>query len=165
MRAADPVHNVELRLNHHGQESVVFAFPYRADIVDAVRSIPGRRFDWEAKEWWAPKADATAPYVKGVLEKHDWLDVAPEVLEWLPPPGAGWVGRVTAGRYDGRGWFIGETVAGELEEALAAAAEERGNRLWLPFTQEVASALLDLPGARLVPRALRCATTLQVGKQ
>ena len=49
MRAADPVHNVELRLNQHGQESVVFAFPYRADIVDAVRSIPGRRFDWEAK--------------------------------------------------------------------------------------------------------------------
>ena len=75
MRAADPVHNVELRLNHHGQESVVFAFPYRADIVDAVRSIPGRRFDWQAKEWWAPRADATAPYVKGVLEQHASLSV------------------------------------------------------------------------------------------
>jgi SWI/SNF-related matrix-associated actin-dependent regulator 1 of chromatin subfamily A len=49
MRVAEPVHNVELRLNRHGQESVVFAFPYRADIVDAVRSIPGRRFDWGVK--------------------------------------------------------------------------------------------------------------------
>ena len=43
MRAADPVHNVELRRNSQGHDSVVFAFPYRADIVDAVRAIPGRR--------------------------------------------------------------------------------------------------------------------------
>ena len=28
VRVADPVHNVELRLNHHDQESVVFAFPW-----------------------------------------------------------------------------------------------------------------------------------------
>ena len=48
MRAADPVHNVELRRNSQGHDSVVFAFPYRADIVDAVRAIPGRRFDWDA---------------------------------------------------------------------------------------------------------------------
>ena len=97
MRAADPVHNVELRLNRHGQESVVFAFPYRADIVDAVRSIPGRRFDWEVKEWWAPRADATAPYVKGVLERFPALSVAPEVDAWLARAVKGWVGRVTAG--------------------------------------------------------------------
>ena len=58
MREADPVHNVELRRDRHGHESVVFAFPYRAEIVDAVRAIPGRRFDWDAKEWWAPQADA-----------------------------------------------------------------------------------------------------------
>jgi hypothetical protein len=165
MKAAEPVTNVELRHDRYGHESVVFAFPYRPDVVDAVRSIPGRRFDWEAREWWAPKADATAPYVKGVLEKHDWLVVAPDVQAWLERAVTGWVGRVTAGRHDGRGWFIGETVAGELEGDLAAAAEERGNRLWLPFTQAVAGDLLDLPGARLDPRALRCATTLQVGKQ
>ena len=69
MRLVEPAHNVELRLDRHGHRSVVFAFPYRADMVDAVRAIPGRRFDWEAKEWWAPQADATAPYVKGVLER------------------------------------------------------------------------------------------------
>ena len=40
MRAADPVHNVELRRNSQGHDSVVFAFPYRPDIVDAVRAIP-----------------------------------------------------------------------------------------------------------------------------
>jgi SWI/SNF-related matrix-associated actin-dependent regulator of chromatin subfamily A-like protein 1 len=69
MRLVDPAHNVELRRNAQGHDSVVFAFPYRADIVDAVRAIPGRRFDWQAKEWWAPRADATAAYVQGVLER------------------------------------------------------------------------------------------------
>jgi SWI/SNF-related matrix-associated actin-dependent regulator 1 of chromatin subfamily A len=163
MRLADPVHNVELRLNHHGQESVVFAFPYRADIVDAVRSIPGRRFDWQAKEWWAPRADATAAYVKGVLERHPSLSVAPDVEAWLARAVTGWVGRVTAGKLSGSGRFVCEAISGELPEALAAVAEEAGGREWLPFTREVAEELLELAGARLDPRALRCASRLQVG--
>ena len=83
MREADPVHNVELRIDRYGHESVVFAFPYRREVVDAVRAIPGRRFDWEAKEWWALQADQTAPYVKGVIERHPWLKVAPDVERWL----------------------------------------------------------------------------------
>src|SRR3954447_11402719 len=163
MRLADPVHNVELRRNSHGHESVVFAFPYRADIVDAVRSIPGRRFDWQAKEWWAPRADATAAYVQGVLERFPELDVAPEVSEWLARAVKGWVGRVTAARRGGAGWVVVDAIAGELPEELRGLADARGDRLWLPFTEEAASALLDLPGARLDQRALRCATNLQVG--
>lgn len=162
MRLADPVHNVELRLNHHGHESVVFAFPYRPDVVDAVRAIPGRRFDWEAKEWWAPRADATAPYVKGVLERHPTLSVAPDVEAWLARAVRGWVGRVSAGRRAGRGHFVLDAISGELPEALGAEAEEAGGRHWLPFSRAVAEALLELPGARLDPRALRCASGLQV---
>src|SRR3954452_553098 len=164
MRAADPVHNVELRLHQHGKESVVFACPYRADIVDAVRSIPGRRFDWEAKEWWAPRADATAAYVKGVLERHPWLSVSPEVSAWLDRAVTGWVGRVTAGRHDGKGAFVLETVAGTLPDELAEHASERGNRLWLPFSREIAETLLDMNGARLDQRAHRCAIQLQIGR-
>ena len=122
MRAADPVHNVELRVNQMGHDSVVFAFPYRAEIVDAVRAIPGRRFDWEAKEWWAPRADAVAPFVKGVLERHPSLSVSPDVQAWLARAVTGWIGRVSAGRLDGSGHFVLETIAGELEEPLAAAA-------------------------------------------
>ena len=164
MRAADPVHNVELRRNSQGHDSVVFAFPYRADIVDAVRAIPGRRFDWEAKEWWAPRADAVAPFVKGVLERHPTLSVAPDVTEWLSRAVTGWIGRVTSGKYDGRGHFILDTIAGELDEPLAELAEQRGGRLWLPFMRTVAEALLETRGARLDPRALRCASRLQVGQ-
>src|SRR4051794_1981814 len=161
MRLADPVHNVELRRSEHGHDSVVFAFPYRADIVDAVRSIPGRRFDWQAKEWWAPRADATAAYVQGVLERFPELAVAPDVTEWLSRAVKGWVGRVSTARRDGRGWFVVDTVAGELPAELVA--EERGGRLWLPFSQEGAEELLEVAGARLDPRALRCATRLQGG--
>src|SRR3712207_9400550 len=83
MKAAEPVNHVELRHDRYGHESVVFSFPYRPDVVDAVRAIPGRRFDWEAREWWAPKADATAPYVKGVLERHGWLTAGEEGRTWL----------------------------------------------------------------------------------
>jgi SWI/SNF-related matrix-associated actin-dependent regulator of chromatin subfamily A-like protein 1 len=165
MRVADPVNHVELRKNAQGQDSVVFAFPYRADIVDAVRAIPGRRFDWQAKEWWAPRADASAAYVQGVIERFPELAVAPEVEEWLARAVKGWVGRVTAARRDGAGWFVLDPIAGELPDELAAVAvAEQGTRRWLPFTQEVADTLLDLAGARLDPRALRCATRLQVGQ-
>ncbi len=164
MREADPVHNVDLRRNTNGHEAVVFAFPYRADIVDAVRAIPGRRFDWQAKEWWAPRVDATAAYVQGVLERFPELDVAPEVSEWLSRAVKGWVGRVTTARRAGKGWFVLDGIAGELPDELSSIAEERGDRRWLPFTQEIAEALLEeLPGARLDQRAARCASKLQVG--
>jgi len=162
MRAADPVHNVELRRNSQGHDSVVFAFPYRADIVDSVRAIPGRRFDWEAKEWWAPRADAVAPFVKGVLERHPTLSVAPDVTEWLSRAVTGWIGRVSTGKIEGSGHFSLDTIAGELDEPLAELASDRGGRLWLPFTRPVAEALLETRGARLDARALRCASRLQV---
>src|SRR4051794_9668370 len=144
-------------------DGVVFSFPYRADIVDAVRAIPGRRFDWQAKEWWAPRAEATAPFVQGVLERFPELEVAPDVSEWLSRAVKGWVGRVTAARRAGAGWFVLDAIAGDLPEELSVHVDQRGDRQWLPFTQEVAEQLLDLAGARLDQRALRCATKLQVG--
>ena len=157
MREADPVNNVELRRDRHGHESVVFSFPYVREVVDAVRAIPGRRFDWDAKEWWALQADGTAPYVKGVIERHDWLKVAPEVEAWLAEAVTGWVGRVGAGKLGGAGSFALETISGELPEELAALADARGGRLWLPFNAEVAEALLRDEGRALrrARRALR----------
>jgi SWI/SNF-related matrix-associated actin-dependent regulator of chromatin subfamily A-like protein 1 len=164
MRLAEPVHHVELRRDVHGHESVVFSFPYRADVVDAVRAIPGRRFDWQSKEWWAPRAEATAPYVQGVLERFGELSPSPEVEAWLARAVRGWVGRVSTARFDGGGWFVLDPIAGDLPAELAERGAERGGRSFLPFAQDVAEALLELPGARLDPRALRCATRLQVGQ-
>ena len=162
MRVVEPAPNIEFRDDRHGHAHVVFSFPYRADIVDAVRAIPGRRFDWDAKEWWAPQADVTAPYVKGLIERYPSLRVADPVTAWLAEATDGWVGRVSAARLRGKGAFVLETIAGELPDELAAGAEDTGGRLWLGFSQETAEALLELRGARLDKRALRCATKLQV---
>ena len=163
VRAAEPVHHVELRRDRHGHESVVLAFPYRAEIVDSVRAIPGRRFNWDTKEWWALRSDATAPYVRGILERHPSLSASPEVDVWLAGAATGWFGRVTAAKHERTGWFVLDTVAGELPDELASLAVERGGRLWLPFAAEVADGLLELSGARMDPRAHRCAQRLQVG--
>src|SRR3954451_8509628 len=163
VREADPVHHVELRRDRHGHESVVFSFPYVREVVDAVRAIPGRRFDWDAKEWWALQADGTAPYVKGVIERHGWLKVHPDVQAWLAEAVTGWVGRVGAGKRHGGGRFALETISGELPDELAELAEHAGGRLWLPLTAEIAVALGELRGSRLDERALRCAHRLQVG--
>src|SRR3954453_11070010 len=160
VREADPVNNVELRRDRHGHESVVFSFPYVREVVDAVRAIPGRRFDWDRKEWWALQADGTAPYVKGVIERHAWLKVAPEVEAWLAEAVTGWVGRVGAGKLGGAGSFALETIRGDLPEERAALAAARGGRLWLPFTAEVAEALYEMKGARSGERAARCAQRL-----
>ncbi len=164
MEAVEDPPNVSLRGDRYGQEHVVFAFPYRPDVVDAVRAIPGRRFDWEAREWWVPRAEATAPYVQGVLEKHDWLLASDDVETWLAKAVRGWVGKVTAGRHEGNGAFLLERIAGELPESLAGIAVEAGNRQALPFTEEVARALEDVPGARLDQRASRCQQGLLVGR-
>ena len=49
MKAVEEPPHVTLRQDRYAHEHVVFAFPYRPDVVDAVRAIPGRRFDWEAR--------------------------------------------------------------------------------------------------------------------
>src|SRR4051794_345718 len=156
--------NVTLRKDRYGHEHVVFAFPYKPDVVDAVRAIPGRRFDWEAREWWAPKAEATAPYVKGVLEAHPWLIAADDVEEWLAKAVKGWVGRVSAGRHRGAGAFLLERIAGDLPEELAGHAVEHGGRMAVPFSREAATILQDLSGARLDQRAGRCLQQLLIGR-
>jgi uncharacterized protein with von Willebrand factor type A (vWA) domain len=48
---------VELRDDPERGRIVVLGFPYDVRRVDAVRRIPGRRFDWDAREWWAPVDD------------------------------------------------------------------------------------------------------------
>src|SRR4051794_41895037 len=68
MQLAPDRPNVELRRDTRG-EIVVLAFPYDPHIVAVVRGIPGRRFDWDRREWWAPVDDWVAGHVAGVLER------------------------------------------------------------------------------------------------
>ena len=69
------------------------------------------------------------------------------------------------GELAGRGAFVLETIAGELPDDLAETARSAAGGLWLPFSAATAEALLELRGARMDQRALRCATRLQVGQE
>ncbi len=155
--------NVELRGG-----DVVFAFPYDAALVDAMRAMPGRRFDWERKEWRVPAQDEAAPYVRDVLDRWPALVAGDDVLAWLGRARTGWIGRVTARRHAGEPAFVVRIVAGALPEALAphartveAIADAR--TLVLPFAAPVAEALLEDPGVHLDRGAALCAQHLQVG--
>ena len=107
----------------------------------------------------------TAPYVKGVIERHPSLLVARTTSRaWLAEAATGWVGRVGGGpAATAAGAFVLETISGELPEELAASPRSAAGGSGCPFSQAAADALLELRGARLDQRALRCATRLQVG--
>ena len=105
----------------------------------------------------------TAPYVKGVIERHAWLKVAPDVERWLAHAAVGWVGRVGAGKRLGAGRFVLETISGELPEELDALAESAGGGCGCRSAPRSPRRWASSPGARFDERALRCAHRLRVG--
>ena len=154
--------NVELRRGRDGLE-VVLAFPYDAQIVAAVRAIPGRRFDWDAREWWAPVSDWSGVYVADVLARFPALTASEDVQAWLRKIDRRWIGSVSTMRYDGRGWFVLETRAGRLPEELEALAEEHEGRVLAPLDAEVAEVLRSLRSARIDTGAERCLQDIASG--
>jgi SWI/SNF-related matrix-associated actin-dependent regulator 1 of chromatin subfamily A len=175
MRLVPSPSNVELRTDPERGRIVVLSFPYDAQLVEVVRRIPHRRFDWDAREWWAPADDWVAHHVADVLRRFPELAPSEEAAAWLGDVERRWLGRVSTARYDGRGWFVLETVAGELPEALRAGAVElpaedddtrtagAAPRLLAPLTETSAHALREQSSARLDPAAERCVAALELG--
>ena len=123
MRLVDPGPNVVLRDDvSRGGRIVVLSFPYREDIVDAVRQVPGRRFDWDAREWWAIANDWSGTHVADIVRRYPELTVSDDAREWLTGLTARWIGTVTARKAGARGLFVLETRAGELPAELAELA-------------------------------------------
>ena len=114
------------------EQIVVLAFPYDATIVNVVRGIPGRRFDWDRREWWAPIDDWVGVHVVGVLDRFPDLVASDEVVAWIAAIDSRWVGFVGATRYDGRGWWTLSTRAGEPPAELldGLADPRRTARCW-----------------------------------
>src|ERR1700729_2078787 len=111
MRAVPDEPNVALRPAADGQE-VVLPFPYDGHLVAAVRTLPGRRFDWDLREWSAPADGWVAAKLTEILRFRPELTRSPEFDEWLANAEQYWVGHVRTARYDGRGWFALDTLAG-----------------------------------------------------
>jgi SWI/SNF-related matrix-associated actin-dependent regulator 1 of chromatin subfamily A len=165
VEAVPPIDNVVLRDGADGR-IVVLSFPYDAHIVAAARGIPGRRFDWDSKEWWAPVDDWVAVHVAEIVERFPDLRTSPEVAEWLGGIERRWVGRVDAvPAGQGQGAFALTSRAGRLPEEIAHLATEDhpDGRPRLPLTAEVVEALMAQHGARLAAGAQRCAQRLLIG--
>jgi SWI/SNF-related matrix-associated actin-dependent regulator 1 of chromatin subfamily A len=158
--------NVELRTDGD-QQIVVLAFPYDATIVNVVRGIPGRRFDWDRREWWAPIDDWVGVHVAGVLDRFPDLVASDEVVAWIAAIDSRWVGFVGATRYDGRGWWTLSTRAGEPPAALLDGSITRAGdgALLAPLTRAGAEALADQDAVRIDAGARRCVEALLSGVQ
>ncbi|HEY1539659.1 MAG TPA: SNF2-related protein, partial [Solirubrobacteraceae bacterium] len=156
--------NVELRRGEEGGQIVVLGFPYDAHIVAVVRGIPGRRFDWDAREWWAPADDWVGVHVADVLERFPDLTASAEVDAWLAQIQRRWVGHVSTVRHDGRGWWVLATRAGTPPEELMAGFVERDGMLLAPLTAAGAAALADEDNAKLDAGANRCVEALLSGE-
>lgn len=155
--------NVELRRGEEG-EIVVLSFPYDAHVVAVVRGIPGRRFDWDAREWWAPVDDWVGVHVAEVLERFPDLSASEDVDAWLAQIQRRWVGHVSTARHDGRGWWVLATRAGTPPADLVAGFVERDGMLLAPLTRAGAAALADEDNARLDAGAHRCVEALLSGE-
>jgi SWI/SNF-related matrix-associated actin-dependent regulator 1 of chromatin subfamily A len=156
--------NVELRAGEQGATIVVLGFPYDAHIVNVVRGIPGRRFDWEAKQWWAPVDDWVGVHVAEVLERFPDLTASEEVDAWLAQIRRRWVGHVSTVRFDGRGWWVLATRAGTPPAELVEGFVEHDGMLLAPLTAAGALALTEEDNARLDAGANRCVEALLSGE-
>ncbi len=155
--------NIELRPSSSGGQNVTLAFPYRAEIVDAVRRIPDRRFDWDTKEWSAPATDWAGAHVADLIARFPELEPSADVTAWLQGVATRWTGTVTALEHEGGPAFRLTTRLGTLPGAIARHATEVGRLTHIaPCTAEVADALMEERGARLDGRATRCATYARV---
>jgi SWI/SNF-related matrix-associated actin-dependent regulator of chromatin subfamily A-like protein 1 len=157
--------NVQLRDDGDGGRVVVLAFPYDAHLVAAVRTLPNRRFDWDAREWSAPADDWAGARLREILGVFPELTRSGEVDAWLAGISRRWVGRVRTARHDGRGWWALDTLAGEPPEGLLEGSTTAGGRTLVGFTAAAAAALAELPAGRLDLGATRCLEAVQDGQE
>ncbi|HWD86465.1 MAG TPA: hypothetical protein VG321_11975, partial [Solirubrobacteraceae bacterium] len=166
MRLAPEEANVQLREDAEGNRAVVLAFPYDGQLVAAVRTLPGRSFDWDRREWSAPADDWVAMKLRQILEHYPELTTSSEVDEWLKGAVNRWVGYVRTTRYAGRGWWSLHTLFGKPPEGLlATGAVQDEERTLVPLSKPAAAQLEELTSARFSPGAVRCLELVDRGEQ
>ncbi len=141
----------------------MLSFPYDVRIVEAARRIPGRRFDWDTREWWALADDWVGAHVADIVARFPELEPSDEAAAWLRGVGDRWIGSVSTARHDGRGWFALRSRAGEIPEPLRDGALEREHDTLVPLTPENAAVLVAERAARPDGAAVRCLNALEHG--
>jgi SWI/SNF-related matrix-associated actin-dependent regulator 1 of chromatin subfamily A len=165
MEAVPEAPNVLLRPSPAGDgREVVLAFPYDGNLVAAIRTLPGRKFDWDRREWSAPADGWVAAKLTEILRGRPELTRTSEFDDWLQATERRWTGYVRATRYDGRGWFVLDTQGGTPPEALRPGAIEQEKRWLVPLTSRATEALLELHDAKYTLGARRCMEALEHGE-
>ena len=161
--------NVELR-DRPARASPSSSSPSRTTptLVDAMRAIPGRRFDWDRRSGRSRGTSVTAVYVADVLARWPRAASSPTTsARGCAGAPSGWLGRVTTRKRAGEpGSSSSARSPASCPTALAALptpTATTGARSTLPFTAEAADALLDEAARGSSSAAIGCATRLQVG--
>jgi hypothetical protein len=135
--------------DRRGQAAIVFSFPFDEQLNSAVKRLPGRRFDWDWREWTVPCRAEAAPDIAELLACFPRVLVEPAVSDWLATA-AGWHGVAAA-------WDVGygtvlaiRHVAGRVPgRLLDRALEKRDGWLLVPLDPEVAALAWELDGLEL----------------
>ena len=135
MRAVPDEPNVALRPTRDGEgQEVVLSFPTTPTWSPPCARCRDGSFDWDLREWSAPADGWVAAKLAEILRFRPELSRTPEFDEWLADAEQYWVGHVRTARYDGRGWFALDTLAGTPPEALREGAIELEGRWLAPLT-------------------------------
>src|SRR3954462_15040716 len=131
--------HVRLGFDRRGRRAMIFHFPFDELLNMAVKRLPGRRFDWETREWSVPCMEHTAPEVGEMLECFPRVSVAPAVTAWLAQA-AGWHG-IAAARDVGYGTMLAiRSIAGTKPDWIEEGEqEERDGWLLMPLDAELAA--------------------------
>jgi SWI/SNF-related matrix-associated actin-dependent regulator 1 of chromatin subfamily A len=169
LRALADEPNVQLRETPDGVAEVVLAFPYNGHLVAAVRTLPDRRFDWDAREWIAPANDWVAARLGEILKVYPELTRSEEFDGWFANAERRWVGHIRTTRHDATGWFALDTLAGNpppelLEQAVAIESSGVPTRWLVPMTSQTAVHLQELRDPRFSLGALRCLEAVSAGE-
>ena len=126
---------------------LAFRFAFDEVLNAAVKRLPGRRFDWEAREWLVPLRPEFAEEIGELLTVFPKIHADPDVTAWLSA--VGWRGLASV--WDvGYGPVLGvRTLAGLAPEWLLARAGEERGMLVAPLDAAVAELAMEAEGLDL----------------
>src|SRR3954470_24410063 len=143
-----PAPQVVLGTDRRGGRALVFRFPFDELLNAAVKRLPGRRFDWESREWIVPARPEFAEEFAELLAVFPRIEVAPEVSAWLSD--AGWRG-IASVRDVGHGPTLAvRSIVGIAPAWLDERGTEEGDgRIGLELDPEVAQLATEVEGLEL----------------
>jgi SWI/SNF-related matrix-associated actin-dependent regulator 1 of chromatin subfamily A len=162
--AVDTAPNVRLGTDRRGDPALVFRFAFDELLNAAVKRLPGRRFDWETREWIVPARPEYAEEIAELLAVFPRIDVAPEVSAWLSD--AGWRG-IASVRDVGYGPMLAVRSLVGIPPAWLAnhGVDEGDGRLAVPLDSQVARLVVEVDGLELDSVADDAVDALAAGQE